>query len=155
MEVLGRYSNLCDQGERVRTLIEMVPEGPKQATVRTPRQVQHRLNSARVDQLIARYRAGAEINELAAQFQINRDTVFSVQKRRQVVRRQRGIPSELIEKAVADYQAGSSLAVIGAELSVDPATVSRTLRKAGVSLRPRRGWHYDSESGHEPFDSRN
>ncbi len=147
MEVLGRYSNLSDQGERVRSLLETTPDGPKRAKLRTPRQAQHRLSSVQVDMLIARYQVGAKVKDLAIQFRVNRDTVFSILKRRQVVRRQRGIPSELVEKAIADYRAGSSLAVIGAELSVDPATVSRTLRRAGVSLRPRPGWHYNTESG--------
>jgi hypothetical protein len=37
VEVAGRYSNLCDQGERIQDLLEMVPAGPKRAKVRTPR----------------------------------------------------------------------------------------------------------------------
>jgi hypothetical protein len=148
VEVLGRYSNLCDQGERVRTLLEMTPDGQEQSKVRTPKQAQHRLSSGEVDELVAGYQAGTGVNDLATQFGVNRDTVFAILKRREVVRRPRGIPSDLVERAVSDYRAGLSLAVIGAELSVDPATVSRTLRKAGVSLRPRRGWHYDAdESG--------
>jgi DNA-directed RNA polymerase specialized sigma24 family protein len=38
VEVLVRYSNPCDQGERIQNLLEMVPAGPKQDKVRTPRQ---------------------------------------------------------------------------------------------------------------------
>jgi hypothetical protein len=31
VEVLGRYSNLGDQGERVRCILEMVPNGPRRS----------------------------------------------------------------------------------------------------------------------------
>ncbi len=138
--MLGRYSNLRDQGERVEAVLEMVPAEPKRAKLRTSRQAQHRLSVAEVDELVAKYRAGVEINELATQFDVNRDTVFSILKRRQVVRRPRGCPPERVEEVVKAYETGSSLAVIGSELSVDPGTVARTLRSAGASIRPRLGW---------------
>jgi hypothetical protein len=87
VEVLGRYSNLSDQGEPVQALLEMTRAGPKQAKVRTPRQAQHRLNPVGVGELVAQYRAGAEINQLATHFNVNRDTIFSILNRRQVVPR--------------------------------------------------------------------
>jgi hypothetical protein len=37
--VLGRYSNLYDQGERIQDLLEIVPGGPSEVNLRTPRQV--------------------------------------------------------------------------------------------------------------------
>jgi len=140
MEVLGRYSNPCDQGVRIQAVLEMVPSGPKQAKVRTLRQVQHRLRSEEVEELLNRYQAGAKIGELATIFGVHRDTVSEILDRQGVPRRQRGIPPELVEEVIAAYRGGSSLATIGGEMSVDPGTVALTLRKAGVQLRPRRGW---------------
>jgi hypothetical protein len=139
VEVLGRYSNPCHQGERIQNLLEMVPAGPKQAKVRTLRQVQHRLRSDEVEELLTRYRTGGKLGELATVFGVHRDTVSEILDRQGVPRRQRGIPLELVEEAIAAYRSGSSLATIGAEMSVDPGTVALTLRKAGVPLRRRRG----------------
>lgn len=144
MEVLRRYSNLRDQGERVQVVREMTPAGPKGAKVRTSRQAQRRLSPAKVGELVTQYQAGAQIKELATHFDVNRDTVFSILNRRQVVRRQRGIPLECVAVVVEADETGSSLAFIGAKQSVDPGTVARTLRKAGVPLRPRQGWDYNT-----------
>jgi DNA-directed RNA polymerase specialized sigma24 family protein len=140
VEVLGRYSNLRDQGERIQDLLEMVPSGPRQAKVRTLRRVQHRLRSDEVEELLTRYRTGGKVGELATIFGVHRDTVSEILDRHAVTRRQLGIPPELVEKVIAAYRSGSSLATIGAEMSVDPGTVALTLRKAGVQPRPRRGW---------------
>ena len=41
---------------------------------------------------------------------------------------------------VARYGRGESIATIGAALGVSPTTVRTRLRKAGATLRPRRGW---------------
>jgi DNA-directed RNA polymerase specialized sigma24 family protein len=140
VEVLGRYSNLRDQGERVQAILEMVPTDRNLGLVRTSRQAQHRLSVTELDDLVAQYGAGAEVRDLATRFDVNRDTVFSILKRRQVVRHARGVPPQRVEEVVKAYEAGSSLATIGAQLSVDPGTVARTLRSAGVELRPRKGW---------------
>lgn len=140
MEVAGRYSNLCDQGERIQDLLEMTPAGPSEPTIRTPKQAQHRLPPNKVDQLVAHYQNGAKVNDLATLFGVHRDTVSELLDRRGVNRRRRGLPRELLDKVISSYEAGSSLAVIGDELSVDAGTVALALRKAGVPIRPRRGW---------------
>jgi DNA-directed RNA polymerase specialized sigma24 family protein len=118
----------------------MVPARPEKAKVRTPRQVQHRLAADEVVDLVRQYREGAKVGELATIFGVHRDTVSEILDRQDVARRQQGIPSNYVENVVASYNAGSSLAAIGVELSVDPGTVALALRRAGVSLRPRRGW---------------
>lgn len=140
VEVLGRYSNLHDQEERIQDLLGMVPERPSGAHPRTPRHVQHRLNADEVDKLVKRYRAGDKVGELASCFAVHRDTVSEILDRHGVARRQKGLASELLSQTIARYRAGSSLATIGAEMSVNPATVALALRKAGIPLRPRRGW---------------
>ena len=140
VEVLGRYSNLRDQGERIQNLLGMVPGGSSETGFRTARQVQRRLNIDEVDDLVRRYRAGAKVSELATQFGVHRDTVSETLNRRGVARRHGGLASELLSEVIALYRSGSSLASIGAEMSVDPGTVALALRKAGIPLRPRRGW---------------
>lgn len=123
--MLGRYSNLHDQGERVQTLLQIVPEGTSEVNSRTPRQLQRRLGPAEKGQLISQHQAGETVKELAV---------------RHILHRPKGVPPERIDEVIADYEGGMSLAVIGDRLSVDAATVALALRKAGIELRPRRGW---------------
>ena len=44
------------------------------------------------------------------------------------------------EEAVRLYQAGQSLAKLSDHFGVATDTVAAALRKAGITLRPRRGW---------------
>jgi hypothetical protein len=147
VEVLGRYSNLRDQGERIQNLLGMVPGGSSETGFRTARQVQRRLNIDEVDDLVGRYRAGAKVGELAANFGVHRDTVSEILDRRGVARRQKGLAPKLLSELIALYRSGSSLATIGAKMSVDPGTVALALRKAGTPLRPRRGWLHSTDRG--------
>jgi hypothetical protein len=146
VEVLGRYSNHADQGQRIQDLLEMVPEGSSETGSRTIKQVQHRLRPDEADELVRRYQTGAKVCELAVGFGIHRDTVSEILDRHDIPRRQRGIRPELVGEVVGCYQSGASLAKIGAQLCVDPGTVAMALRRAGVSLRPRPGWRlYSAE----------
>jgi hypothetical protein len=99
-----------------------------------------------VGELVDQYRAGAEIKQLATHFNVNRDTVFSIMNRRQVVRRQRGVLPNLVDKVITDYQTGSSLAVTesscllaqGRSLRVYERRVCRyVLDKVGTTTRSR------------------
>jgi hypothetical protein len=144
--VLERYSNLFDQGERLQTLLEIVPEGSSEVKLRTPRQVQNRLTKAQAAELVAAYEVRLGVLDLAQLFDIHRDTVSSILNRRGVVRRRRGITKELLDETIKDYQAGWSLSRLGTKLAVDPGTVAAALKKAGVPLRPRREWNYDINS---------
>src|ERR1022692_2879184 len=139
VEVLGHYSNPWVRGERTQAVLEMVPSGSRQAKVRTLRQVQNRLRSHEIVDMVEQYRGGAKVGELATIFGIHRDTVSAILDRQALSRQRRGIPAEAVRDVIAAYQSGSSLATIGAEMSVDPGTVALTLRRAGVALRPRRG----------------
>lgn len=53
---------------------------------------------------------------------------------------ERKLTNEDVEEAVRRYGAGESLATVGIALNVDAATVRRELHRAGVTIRPRRGW---------------
>jgi transposase-like protein len=144
--VLGRYSNLLDQGERVQALLQIVPEGTSEVNLRTPRQVQRRLSPDETTKLIGSYEAGETVKDLALRHGLHRETVSNILTRHGIARRPTGIPTERVAEVIADYENGLSLAAIGAKLSVDPATVSLALCKAGVEPRPRNGWNYGPRS---------
>ena len=81
MEVIGQYSKLSHQGERIQALLQMTPEGPAGPIVRTPKQVQRRLSPDQVFDLTAAYQHGATVNELARKLEISRTTVMKVRQR--------------------------------------------------------------------------
>jgi len=142
VEVLGRYSNHTDQGTRVQCLLQMAPNTPEAPKTRTARQVQHRLAPAETDSLVSDYLAGHSVYDLAVQYQVHRSTVSRILERNGVARRYRLLEGDKLQAAILSYQNGSSLASIGSELGVSLGTVWGGLRKAGIKLRPRRGWRY-------------
>jgi DNA-directed RNA polymerase specialized sigma24 family protein len=115
------------------------PGRPPARTTRSLRkkQVQHRLETEEVDQLLERYRAGIKIKELAAEFGIARTTVMKHVERAGAPRR-RNLIREHLEEAHRLYDQGWSLAKIAEHFGVDPGTVGYTFRKAGI---PRRDTH--------------
>ena len=88
------------------------------------------------------YQNGRSLEELARQFGAHRRTVADHLERLGVARRvnlPKLAPPD-IERAILRYQAGDSLATVGKALKVDPSTIQRALRRAGVAIRPRPGY---------------
>jgi DNA-directed RNA polymerase specialized sigma24 family protein len=104
-------------------------------------QVQHRLRDDEIDDLVAAYEGGCTVDELAEDFQVHRTTVMRLLKQRDVkTRRKHGLTPEQLDMAAELYREGWSLARVGERFHVDARTVRDTLAKAGVEIRPRRGW---------------
>ena len=80
MEVLGRYSNLRDQRESIRELLEAVPEGSASVDPKTSKQFLHRLEPNEIDQTRA-YESGSTLAEVTRDFQIHRSTAAELLKR--------------------------------------------------------------------------
>lgn len=139
VEVLGAYSNLSDQGERIRTLLEITPSGSPAPKTQTIKQVHRRLCPAEVGELVAEYQAGATVYELGCKFGISRNTVSSLLERKGVPRRKRPLSPAQIEQAVELYSTGQSSATIATQLGCDPSTVRLALLKAGIQMRDSHG----------------
>jgi hypothetical protein len=58
VEVMGRYLDPSDQGERLHDLLEIVPSRPKTVNSRTPKAIHRRLRPAQVEDLVIGYKAG-------------------------------------------------------------------------------------------------
>lgn len=104
--------------------------------------MQHRLSAREVEQLIHRYRGGASIDRLAREHEVHRTTVVhhldcAGVARRRVVRK---VTDESVARASARYDQGASLAIVASEFGVHEGTLAREFRRAGVPIRPRRGW---------------
>jgi DNA-binding CsgD family transcriptional regulator len=107
-----------------------------------PHPTRRRLRPPDIDALVDRYRAGDTINKLADRFGINRTTVIAHLNRRGVERRaiSKQWDHKTFTRAARSYADGSSLADIAAQFGLDPSTVANRFRRAGIPIRPRRGW---------------
>jgi len=139
VEVMGRYSNHSDQGERLRAVLEIAPTGLQAAVPRTPKRVFRRLEPNKVAQLVQGYVGGLHIDELASQFQINKSTVIGHLDRAGVARRWRKLQPVDVQEAKRLYASGLSLANVAGRFGVHASTVHSVLRKAGVQMRDTQG----------------
>ncbi|WP_167384852.1 helix-turn-helix domain containing protein [Amycolatopsis tolypomycina] len=103
-----------------------------------PRRVR-RLGTDQVEQLIAGYRSGATVYELADRFRIERRTVSNILRRYGVPMRRRGLSPEQVDDAIHLYELGWSLARVGRHLGVDHVTVLNKLRERGIPTRDTHG----------------
>ena len=140
MDLVGRYSNPPHIPGDLRKLTEMTPDGTlTQATGVAPKQRQHRLRPQELEQLTADYRSGVAVNDLATQYDLNRDTVIEHMRRQGVPRRYPRLGETEVREAISLYYSGESLAKIGKQMDVDAGTVGRALHKTGVVLRDCHG----------------
>ena len=110
------------------------PTNPLVATL----PVQGRLGPDEVVELVAVYRQGIPVEDLAVSFRINRTTVLGHIRRHGVPKRdRRALRGDDVERAVELYAEGGSAEWVAEELQVAPSTVRRTLKDAGVTLRPK------------------
>ena len=139
VEVMGRYLNHSDQGERLRAVLEMAPTGPQAAVPRTPKSVFRRLEPNKVAQLVQGYVGGLRVDELASQFQVNKSTVIGHLDRAGVARRWRKLQPADVQEARRLYESGLSLAKVAGHFGVHASTVYSALRKATVQMRDTQG----------------
>jgi AraC-like DNA-binding protein len=52
----------------------------------------------------------------------------------------RKMTDRTVRQAATWYQTGESLKTVAARFGVDPRTLAREFKKAGIQVRPRRGW---------------
>lgn len=120
-EEVGRYS---------------IPPGPSPV-----RQVQRRLTTDEIDELLEAYVAGESVRDIAARHGVHRTTVIGHVTRRGIPRRSDDGWSDAELRAAAGlYAAGHSLAEVGQRFGVDTSTVANRFRRAGLPIRARRGW---------------
>ena len=104
--------------------------------VRSLGMVQTLLRTEQVDDLVAQYREGATLVELASVFGVNRRTVATHLTRREVtIRRGRFDPSRIHEAADL-YLSGLTLVEVGMKVGAGPQAVRQALASHGVVIRP-------------------
>lgn len=135
--LISRYRNR-DTQYRLECLI--AGEGrdrPSDRTVRSQRRCQQ-LSVEQVRELVKAREQGAEINELAEQFGVDRSTVLEHLKREGVPGRRwpgRTLDPERLEEAGRLYQSGVSAIRVAEQFGVDRRYLRDALREAGVAIR--------------------
>jgi hypothetical protein len=137
VELLGRYRNqdIVDRLERV--LAGAGRDRPSARPIRSLRR-QKRLTPDEVRELVALRVLGAEINELAEQFSIDRNTVMAHLVREGVPGRRwpgRTLNDEQLEGAGRRYESGLRLELVAERFNVRRHYLSDALRTAGFTIR--------------------
>lgn len=124
VELIGAYSNkayLRDQYTDVRKRLQALPfRSPEPAPAVRARPLKRRIDSAEVDDIIAKYRSGISTNELMREHQVAKRTISALLKANGVALRRQGFTSEQAREAADLYQVGHSLASIANRLAACP-----------------------------------
>jgi hypothetical protein len=116
--------------------------------------VQRRLASDEVDELVAAYRRGVPVEELATSFRVNRTTVLGHARRHGVPKRdRRALRPDDIDRAAKRYAEGWSADWLAEELKVAASTVRRALKEAGVAMRPGGRQRRDDSTTSTPLNT--
>jgi lambda repressor-like predicted transcriptional regulator len=140
---LCAYSNPKVTLETLQHLLRKATSARRPNGRHVPRQNQIRLDPHQAITLVAAYRDGKSIKELAQRYGVHRTTVDSLLRRFDVELRQRGLAANEVTAAARLYEQGWSLARLGSKYGVDPSTVWRSLLAVGVIMRSpheRRGF---------------
>ena len=89
--------------------------------------------------LARRYKAGATLHALAAEFGCGRTTINRRLRAMGIQARRVRPTDDEVDQMVALYEAGRSLAQVGDVLGFDPTSVMKYLRLRGVALRDTQG----------------
>jgi hypothetical protein len=97
------------------------------------------LGNEQIQELIAGYRSGSTVYELADVFKVERRTVNAILHRHAVPMRRCGLSDDQVEDATRLYEQGWSLARIGDRMDVTADTVRKRLLERGVTMRDTQG----------------
>ena len=115
--------------------------------------VQRRLAPGEVADLVAAYRPGVPVEELAASSRANRTTALGHVRRHGVPKRDhRALHGEEVGRDAQLYAEGRSAEWVAAELHVAVSTVRRALKEAGVTVRPGGRQRRDDSTTSSPLN---
>lgn len=100
-------------------------------TLQPRKQVQRRLRDDQVDDLVAGYKRGFTVYQLADEFRINRETASLLLRRQGVAIRHRSLGPEQVAQASKLYVDGLSLARVADAMGVIRGAVNNALEGCG------------------------
>jgi DNA-binding CsgD family transcriptional regulator len=137
VELLESYSNLSDQGELVRAVLEIVPSGQSGPNSGVPRRIRRTLDPAELEDLAEAYKAGTSIKDLAELLETNRSTILKHLQRLDIPRRYPALDSDQCDEVCRLYQSGLNSSEIAPLFEVSTDTVLRALHRSGIDTRTR------------------
>ena len=120
---------------RSKLLSSVSPTTDAYKPTRKSRQRQKRLDETEIDRLIAGYRTGSTVDQLAARLGCHCQTVTHCLKAQGVRIRSKSLSAEQIQETVRLYEAGLSSAKVGERIGSTDSTVLARLRERGVVIR--------------------
>lgn len=145
---MGLLKPYCNQDETARQIDGLVAEARSQTGVAAPRRAPHPPRSARTGKrlpdeteraIVAEYKAGQTMKQIAARHHIHRVTVSEVLDRTGTTKRPKGMSPSQVDIAVRLYESGLSLASVGTQLKFDAVTIRTMLLRRGVKTRNSHG----------------
>jgi lambda repressor-like predicted transcriptional regulator len=104
-----------------------------------PFHTQRHLTDAEQADLITKYQAGSDMQQLAKEFGLHRRTARAILDRHGIERRQYVLTASQIDEAVRLYQRGASLAEVGRRFGVEHSTIRKHLIARGIARRDTHG----------------
>lgn len=145
MRLLRAYGN---RNETTRQVDGLVAEAQSQIRGAVPHRAPRAPGSARTGKklpaeteraIVAEYKAGQTMKQIAARHDIHRITVSEVLDRTDTTKRPKGMSPNQVDVAVRLYESGLSLARVGAQLEFDAVTIRTMLLRRGVKTRDSHG----------------
>lgn len=146
--LVGLLRTYCNRESTTRHIDGLVVEARGQLGGRAPQRnprppraarAGKQLPAARERAIVAEYRAGQTMKEIAARHDIHRVTVSEVLDRTGTVKRPKGMSPSQTDLAARLYESGLSLASMGAQLGFDAVTIRTALLRRGVRTRDSHG----------------
>ena len=99
------------------------------------------VSTDRKTQIIASYRAGVKVTDLALQFCIHRSTVRNILREAGVAPRGTYLDGRIIEVRT-DYESGKSIAATAAHFGVSRGAILRLMKHSKIPRRGTHDWHW-------------
>lgn len=140
LQVLSSPSLLLNGMLNKGTSVETAPPADRSPVRKL--QTQHRMIEDEVVRMLADYVAGQSVGQLAKSHRLHRTTVLEHLERNGIDRRPhiRKLTDKQVARAAQLYATGFSLVDVAKQFNVNAATIRREFAKAGIAVRPRRGW---------------
>jgi transposase-like protein len=127
------------QDRTIRILRTTSPINLPTPEPRRSRKKQRRFTTDEAKTVAEQYLAGANMNQLAARYEVHRTTIAECLNKQHVPVRKLGFPIAAIDEAATLYCAGWSLVRLAEKFDCSDSTVRTALIGHGVQTRPRNG----------------
>lgn len=147
VELVHWYSNQANAWEdldralraveklQVRAVEEVVPPASRF-------KLDQRLDAEVLAQMAADYEAGVPSTQLMTTYGLGKGSVLKLLREAGVRMRGQGLSPTDLETAVQLYESGLSLKAVGEHFGISSDATRNAFVRAGVAMRPRRGWNY-------------